>query len=878
MAKSSFLQNNFTSGELSELIKGRTDTDQYFRGMQLAENVVTVPQGGVKRRMGSEFVAHTPVMTTKKANNQLTVDVPNNSTWSSGSQTGLTNDVFLSYQADGTPTGYVETDQVITSANATNGFYIVWEANTLSGDNTTKKYIDIYDLQLHHATTTGLTEDDFVLLHSTNGSTWYTVASVPTVHSDFPQTFRIDVSGASSPTARYWRLAVKNVTSTKPYTNIRLSEIRMFFETPSPTPNYKIHSFDISREDSYLLVFDPNNIAVYQVTDTATTKVQDVPHFNGSDMPDRVAVNENILLGFHENKPPMRLVHNFNGLGRFALDTPTFQNIPQLDYNDSLSPTPVSAVFTIDLQHHNVAGARYQLEINGIESKNLTCSGSDSATQIEEIRRVVQEMPLFGSTGISVTTVSSHHYQVTCAGESAITLTTVLAFPTLGGTGTIATAITTTGSSRKEDFWSATRGYPRSGVFANGRLWFGGTKSKPSNLLASVAGDFLNFKIETGLDDEALSFTINGSKSKIIDVSGGRGVHVFTESAEYNVTGNTPATINAEQQTQHGSFSVDVPTMSLDGATLFIDSTGRSLKQFLFNFNENAYRSIDLSVLASKAIVDPVDMDIVSAVSAEDANYVFIINSDGSAVVLNTLREQDINGFTRFNQVRPQGEANIEFDTFEQCVTVNNVLHVITKLDELAQDTVHDEKDYAICRMTFDSLMDCSTKHTSLTATIDTGLRCDRQVNLCLRGASNDLLSKNIILDTRVMNNGVVTLTTEEQALVGTLEIGFNFVSKVKTMPIATAKGSGANNNLSQKRVDKMNLRVVQTQGVKIDGVPTEVRQDAIDGVLSSTEPTTGIIEDSNGGNGWNREVTPEITVESPTPFNLLAIDYEISS
>ena len=63
MAKSSFLQNNFTSGELSELIKGRTDIDQYFKGMQLAENVVTVPQGGVKRRMGTEFISHASVMT-----------------------------------------------------------------------------------------------------------------------------------------------------------------------------------------------------------------------------------------------------------------------------------------------------------------------------------------------------------------------------------------------------------------------------------------------------------------------------------------------------------------------------------------------------------------------------------------------------------------------------------------------------------------------------------------------------------------------------------------------------------------------------------------------------------------------------------------------
>ena len=864
MAKSSFLQNNFTSGELSELIKGRTDIDQYFKGMQLAENVVTVPQGGVKRRMGTEFISHAPIMVDEITSYAFTT-MPNNANTSEYPY--LYNDNLEA--------------QVSTTATVTGADYVVW--TTTINATTTKKYVDLFQLQLA-GTGTGHQEDTFDIEYRVGAGAWTKAADVPTIYSDFPQNIRIDVNGIGGDTADGWRL-VRKASSTASYTSIKIAEIRIFHEQTADTPTYKIHSFDVSKTDSFLLVFDPNNIAVYRVTDTATTKVQDLMHYNGSDLPDRVAVNENVLLGFHENKPPLRIIHDFNGLGRLEIDTPTFQNIPQFDYNDSQSPTPTSAVFTIDLQHHKTTGNRYKIEINGIESKTLTSSDTAYTVQEEEIRRTVQDMPLFGDNGVSVSHTSGHLYTVTCAGESAITLTTVLAFATSGGTGDIPAIIITAGVSRKEDIWSATRGYPRSGVFANGRLWLGGTKSKPQNLLASKAGSFLDFKIDQGLDDEGLSFTINGSKSKIIDVSGGRGVHVFTESAEYNVTGNTPATITAEQQTQHGSFSVDVPTMSLDGATLFIDGTGRSLKQFLFNFNENAYRSIDLSVLASKAIVNPVDMDVASAVSAEDANYVFIINGDGTAVVLNTLREQDINGFTRFNQTRDTLQVGIDFDTFEQCVTVNNVLHVITKLDK--NSVTFDHEDYCICRMSFDHIMDCSKKFTAPTgqnlgtafgSTVDTGLKNSREVQLYVRGGATALTDDHLVLTDRYMNNGVVTLTADEQALYGTLEIGYNFVSKVKTMPIATAKGSGANNNLSQKRVDKMNMRVVETSGVKIDGVLTEVRQDTPDGFLSSSKPTTGIIEDSNGGNGWNREVAPEITVDGPTPFNLLAIDYEISS
>ena len=56
MPKSQFQQTSFASGELSPLLKGRTDLEQYYQGAQQAEGVVIVPQGGVKRRPGTQFI------------------------------------------------------------------------------------------------------------------------------------------------------------------------------------------------------------------------------------------------------------------------------------------------------------------------------------------------------------------------------------------------------------------------------------------------------------------------------------------------------------------------------------------------------------------------------------------------------------------------------------------------------------------------------------------------------------------------------------------------------------------------------------------------------------------------------------------------------
>lgn len=78
-----------------------------------------------------------------------------------------------------------------------------------------------------------------------------------------------------------------------------------------------------------------------------------------------------------------------------------------------------------------------------------------------------------------------------------------------------------------------------------------------------------------------------------------------------------------------------------------------------------------------------------------------------------------------------------------------------------------------------------------------------------------------------------------------------------------------------------MNLRVYESAGIQIDGNDVPIRKlgEAEDSPLNTPyTPRTGIIQDNNGGNGWDVEVVPEITVPKGTPFHLQAIGYEVSS
>ena len=128
MAKSHFLQNSFVSGELSGIVKGRTDLDQYYQGLSVAENVVTIPQGGVKRRPGTQFIAEpTPVVERYTA--------PNPATPNGGTPANVNDDDPSTYS-------------VTTTAAGTTDDYVVVEYDIYG--NQEIEYIDLTSSSVIH--------------------------------------------------------------------------------------------------------------------------------------------------------------------------------------------------------------------------------------------------------------------------------------------------------------------------------------------------------------------------------------------------------------------------------------------------------------------------------------------------------------------------------------------------------------------------------------------------------------------------------------------------------------------------------------------------------------------------------------------------------
>ena len=836
MAKSRFLQNNFVSGELSPLLRGRTDINQYYQGLQTAKNVVLVPQGGVKRRPGTQHIGIAPEKIVSTGLGVMTM--PNG----------------------GTPATLRDDDDTTTTSTtvgiSTTDPYVVAQLDFVTSQ--TIVFIDIRRISLSAGTSS-----EFKIQKSQDGIAWTNAADVPLIGTN-PQDFRFYLPQLGLST-RYWRLARIGTTDLTT-TTVTMAGFGFMMRAggivdPSEA---KLIDFSVETDRNYLLVLTDQNINIYKNPGTYVASVK-MPFTSDQVRTVRDTQTESVMLLFHEDVPTQRLI-NLGTDEDWFLDAAPYTNVPTYDFDDDLSPTPVNEVQNMVISGGSLQlGDTFQVDVEGILSKNITFAGDATADQrnstVFNIQKNLQEMPSFGETGVAVARTGVLTYQITISGESTKDFELFSGFFTKGNATNLLTFTkVATGSPRKEPVWSATRGYPKTACFFEGRLVLGGTKSKTASIFFSKSGSFFDFDIDDGDDDEGIFATISSRKlNEIIDVYPGRNLQVFTSGAEFSVTSKpvTPTSVGITPQTNHGASYIEV--VDVDGSTIFVDRNGKTIYDFVYSFNEDAYVTHDRSVLSSHLIKQPTDMAMLSGTASEDANWLFITNSDGTVTILNTLRDQDINGFTQWES------ANSGFIT--NATVVDDQLYMIDKR------TINGNIEYHIKRWSFDYLMDDSLiKNPGPTDTLITGLGH-------LQGKTVQIVADGIVLPERTVVGSAITLTSEEVGYTN-VEIGLNFPVEVTGMPLNTNIGSGEN-QMRIKRIVRMNIRVYQSYGYYVDGQPVPIREfgySSVSPLNTSPNAKTGIIEDVLNTIGWTRDAMPSITAPDPTPVHIQMIEYEVES
>ena len=402
--------------------------------------------------------------------------------------------------------------------------------------------------------------------------------------------------------------------------------------------------------------------------------------------------------------------------------------------------------------------------------------------------------------------------------------------------------------STDEDVWSNTRGWVRTATFHQGRLWFGGSKSKPTSVWASMINDFFNFN-DGGNDvkDNSGIFDVldTDQYNAINNIVSGTKLQILTAGGEFVNTADiiTPKSSAWTRYTGYGAKRLK--PVNLDGSTFFMDKFGKTVRTLIYDFEEGGYTTPPISILAEHIINEVQDLDMVRGSSISVSNLLYLVNLDGTVAVFNTMRKENIAGWTRWTT---QGK-------FKRVTVTNSVVSFIVERDGVEYLEVLDRS----------VLLDHSFKASNTDRVEVDELLASKEIRVVADGITQLAIS--------VERDGanVPYAVADQESL--DVYAGLNYDVRIKTLPAALATRDG-NKVYSTKRITKVTSNVYQTRGMYINDIIVTNRKfgQKLDEVFA---PFTGLV--STYLLGYNSTNQIEITQKNPDPLTILALDLEIS-
>lgn len=604
----------------------------------------------------------------------------------------------------------------------------------------------------------------------------------------------------------------------------------------------RLFNFSFSTEVNYCLLFTNLQIEVFKDGVSQTTVVSPYTLAQVKQL-DYIQSADTALI-FHADVQSQELSRTSDTTWTIA--NITFQNIPQFDFNDASSPTPTSEIQIATFSNVSV-GDRYKISLEGILTDDIVF-GSDDPSNSNAIEGALLDLINTGGAGsISVSNAPGNIYTITFSGDSAKNWDLMAFTPIATETPSFSVAVVEdqAGSPRTESVWSGTRGWPQTATFHEARLWLGGSTFRPATIWGSKVNFFFDFNSGKARDDEGIDVTLDTDQvNAITAVFSNRTLQVFTSGGEFSVNTSpiTPENVAVSPQTSFGTKKVR--PISIDGLTLFVQRTGKAVRNFFFVDEAKSYSSSSISVLASHLINDPIELAASRGTTSVDANYGYIVNSDGTMTVYNTLASEDVQGFTEW--ITQGSQISI--------AVVDDLLYTYTKRTIGGVDTFFLEREDP------DLTTDSSSSSTS-TDTL-TGLGH-------LEGETIDVIADGAYQGEFVVSGGQITIERQADLITG----GLNFTPLIETMPLNVALQNGPNAALP-KRIVRAGVELFESNGVLVNGQRIADKTMGVD-VFEAPIPNTGL--ERIFLQGWSVEAALTITQDEPMPMTILAIYLEVS-
>ena len=592
---------NWTAGELSDRLDGRTDLTRYFNGAKSLENFIVYPAGGAARRPGTKFLHEVKV----SANAARLIPFEFNTTSANTYVLEFGNNYFRVYQDGGIVT---ETGKTISGATKANPVVIT-------------------------ATSHGFSNGDHVIIGSVagmvelNGVTGI-VANKTTNTFELTDVDGTNINSTGFTTYTSGGTASRIVEITTTYTTAQISEIKV-----------------TQSADVMFVTHNDHPVRKIQRTSNTDWTISDVSFINGPYL-DENATTTTLTPNGRSGSITLtasgdtfvstdvgRLVKIYNGYAKITAFT---------------SATVVTAtVQTDELGVAEILPSYASDTISFVEGDPSSTGSSHN----DFIRDSNKQFVIEGFTeGMTITAsgasngANNRDYEIVKVTSDEITLVPVddVVNESASNTITLVGKLNATDEFSLGAF-SETTGFPRACAFYEQRLVFAGTTSQPQSLFFSVAGDFENMT-ESDSDSSAMNYTIGSNQvNRILYLASSRSLIVGTTGGEFVVraSGNdepvSPTNIQIKQQASYGS--ADIQPVQAGTYTLFVQRAKRKIRELGYVFDTDSFQAVDLTILADHVTETGV---LELAYQQEPFSIVWGTTTDGRLIGLTYRREEQV--------------------------------------------------------------------------------------------------------------------------------------------------------------------------------------------------------------------------------------------
>ena len=427
--------------------------------------------------------------------------------------------------------------------------------------------------------------------------------------------------------------------------------------------------------------------------------------------------------------------------------------------------------------------------------------------------------------------------------------------------------------------WGGARGWPRAMTFFQSRAVWAGSVAQPQTIWASQTGDFYDMSPSEPdgvvLDTNAITLTLDDNEVNTIRwmTNFGRGIMVGCPSGEFVVGpaqqngAISPSNFRAERKGDRGS-SPEVAGVRVGAATLFVSRSNRQVREFIYDFQTDAFRSGDQTVLADH-ITGPGLVE--AAYQRQPEGTLWAVRSDGVLLSFTYDREQEVRAWQRHTIAGADAVVESVAVVSSPDGTTDDVYLAVART--IGGQTV---RYVEWMGAPFDAERDGETAGVF----VDSALTYDGPAELVFTGLGH-LEGEEVAICADGAKRPPQTVTAGfvriEEPAASLVHIGLPYRHRIKTLrpevPLNTTAQGRA------KRIIKAKARVLESMGGRV-GTPDGrfeplLYRTPLDAMTAAVPLFTGDIEVRFPA-GFDEEGQMVIEGDDPLPFTLLSIIYEV--